>query len=92
MDKNIFSLRQLQRNYRKLINQTKRTKKPIYLGAYSKAEAVLLDVDSFEDLQANNGRKEKSWKELKKTLDWIKSQGRTNVNLAKFIHEDRKRH
>lgn len=92
MDKNIVSLREIQRNYRKLINQVKRTKIPIYLGARFKAEVVLVDVERFQELERQATRKEKTWAELKKTLDWVKQQGRTDVNLAEFIHEDRKRH
>lgn len=91
MEKNIVTSREVQRNYRKLINRVKRTKQPLYLGARLKPEAVLLDVQTFEKLTANK-KAQKTWQETKRTLDWIRSQGRQDVDLAKFVHEDRKRH
>ena len=91
MDNKIVSIREIQRNYRKLIDRVKETGRPLYLGARLKAEAVLLDVGVFEDLK-NKARKKESWQEVKKRLDWIAGLGRQNVNLSQFIHEDRQRH
>lgn len=92
MTKNIVSLREIQRNYRKLINQVKRTKTPVYLGARSKPEAVLLDVEIFEDLDKRANRQRLSWEEMKERLDRISAGGKQGVNVADFIHADRQRH
>lgn len=91
MEKDVVLLREIQRNYRKLIDQVRKTKKPLYLGARLKPEAVLVDVDMFERLQQRAGQK-RSWQEIKHTLEWIRKGGKKGVNLAKFVHEDRKRH
>lgn len=92
MDKNIVSLREIQRNYRKLINEAKRIKTPIFLGARAKPEAVLLDIETFEELDKKANGKKLSWAEMKKRLDWISAGGKQGVNLAEFVHADRKRH
>lgn len=84
---NTISVREIQRNYRKLINQVKRTKQPIFLGAYFKPEAVLLDVPMFEAM--GRAKPKKTWKEIKAVLGKISQSGKQKVNLAKFIHEDR---
>lgn len=91
MERNVVALRQMQRNYRKLIDEVKRTKRPLYLGARLQPEAVLLDVGTFERMQAQKAKK-MGWSETKRRLDWIANGGRQNVDLSKFIHEDRKRH
>lgn len=85
-------MREMQRNYRKLINQAKRTKNPVFLGARARPEAVLLDIDVYEDLDKKAMGKKMNWEEMKRKLDWISAGGRQNVNLAKFVHADRKRH
>lgn len=82
--------RELQRNYRKLIDEVKKTKRPLYLGARLKPEAVLVDIETFERLQSP--KKKKNWEEVKRTLEWIREGGEKKVNLATFIYEDRKRH
>ncbi|MBI2263188.1 type II toxin-antitoxin system Phd/YefM family antitoxin [Candidatus Berkelbacteria bacterium] len=90
MDNNIVSARQIQRQYRKLIDEVKRTKKPVYLGSRSRPEAVLLDADVFEELWKKRRSQIKTWQEVKKTLNWIKEGGKQDVNLAQFIYADRK--
>lgn len=92
MNRNIVSLREIQRNYRKLINEAKRMKTPLFLGARAKPEAVLLDIDAFEDLDKKAKGKKLSWTDMKKRLDWISAGGKQGVNLAEFIHADRNRH
>ena len=91
MEQHIVSMREIQRNYRKLVDTIKRTKQPLYLGARSKAEAVLVEVSVFEDLQKRKNQKN-NWGDIKRILDWIKEGGRQDVNLSTFVHEDRKRH
>ena len=93
MNNQIVSTREIQRNYRQLIDRVKKTKQPVYLGARLKREAVLLDIGVFEDLKKKSqGEKKVTWKEMKARLDWIKKGGRQDVNLAQFIHDDRQRH
>lgn len=91
MEKEIVQLRELQRNYRKLIDRVNRTKKPLYLGAHSRSEAVLLDVESFERLQRQH-KEQESWDEVKKKLRRIQKSGIQGINLAEFIHADRHSH
>ena len=89
MNKNIVSVREMQRNYRKLINQVKETGRPMYLATHSQTEAVLLDINSYEKLQEQANRRE-DWASVKKTLDRISKNGKgKNVNLGNFIHNDR---
>lgn len=87
----VISARDIQRNYRKLINRVKNTGAPLFLGARFQPEAVLLGLKAFNDLQGITVKK-RNWEEVEKTLDWIAEGGRGEVNLAKFIHEDRKKH
>lgn len=89
----IVSIREIQHNYRKLINQTKRTKQPIFLGKHYRPEAVLLDIEAYEQLHGGRSAKPKrSWEEVKKSLEWIAKGGKQNTDLAKFIHDDRQSH
>lgn len=92
MNDKIVSMREIQRNYRQLIDRVKRTRQPIYLGAHLKPEAVLLDVEVYENLKKKNQGKKITWPEMKARLDWIASGGRQDTNLAQFIHDDRQRH
>ena len=92
MNDQIVSMRELQRNYRKVIDQAKNTKQPVYLGIRLKPEVVILDVNVFEFLKKKAEGKIMKWEDVKKRLDWIASQGRQDVNLAKFIHDDRQSH
>lgn len=91
MEKNVVGSREMQRNYRKLIDEVKRTKRPLYLGARFEPEAVLLDVATFEYLR--QGQRQKVVKgDIRRTLDELRKKGKQGVNLAQFVHEDRKRH
>lgn len=92
MDKKIISVREIQRNYRRLINQVKKTKSPLYLGARSRAEAVLLDADVFEDLDKKANGQKITWEEMEKNLAWIRKGGKKGVDLARFVYADRRRH
>ncbi|MDP3741663.1 MAG: type II toxin-antitoxin system Phd/YefM family antitoxin [bacterium] len=89
----IVSIREMQRNYRKLINQTKRTKQPIFLGKHYRPEAVLLDVVAYEELRGwRSAKPRRSWAQVKKSLERIRKSGKQNVNLAEFIRKDRQSH
>jgi hypothetical protein len=89
----IISVRELQRNYRKIINKAKRTKQPMFLGKFYQPEAVLLDLKSFEELRSFRPAKPKrTWEEIKKSLDRIRKSGKQNVNLSEFVIKDRLSH
>jgi len=90
MNNQIVSIREMQRNYRRLINRVKQAKQPLYLGARSKKEAVLLDVDSFERLKIQADWGGERWGEVKETLNWIRKGQKRSTNLADFIYADRK--
>jgi prevent-host-death family protein len=92
MDYEITSAREIQRNYRKLVDRVKETGQAVYLGARSKPEAVLLDVETFENLKERAGSKQLTWKEIKKKLNRITKSGKQGVSLSQFIYEDRYRH
>ena len=92
MEKTIVSARELQRNYRQLINRVKTTKRPIYLGTHLKPEAVLVDLDEFNKLHQPQFRTQ-TWEEIKRDLDAIRAHSKpSKKSLAEFIHEDRQRH
>jgi len=91
MGKNVVGSRQMQRNYRKLIDEVKRTRQPLYLGARFTAEAVLLDVATFEYLRQKQKQRVGAG-DIRRTLDELRKSGKQGVNLAQFVHEDRKCH
>ena len=89
----IISAREIQRNYRKLIDKVNRTKQPIFLGRFYKPQAVLLSIESFEELRGwRPVRPKKNWAEMKKSLEKIRKSGKQNVNLSDFVIEDRQSH
>jgi|GEM_PF-6937716 len=49
----MVSMREIQRNYKKLFSVIKRTQEPLYLFSGSKAEMVVLDVHMYEQLIAD---------------------------------------
>ena len=91
MDNQIVSIRQIQRNYRQLINRAQKTGQPVFLGARLKKEAVLMDADSYEKMKYQAGRSGQNWGEVKETLTWIR-RGEKNQNLSEFIYADREQH
>ena len=89
---NVISVREVQRNYRKLVNKAKRDKKPIFLGAHFKPEAVIMDYNFYKILEQRPRNRNKTWQEIKKSLYWIAKGGKQKTSLSKFVYEDRKRH
>ena len=94
MEQNIISMREIQRNYKRVLEKAKTQKGPVFLGAHGKAQAVLIDIESFERLEGERKYKNnlKGWEDLKRELDYLAKQGKQNVNLAQFIREDRQTH
>jgi PHD/YefM family antitoxin component YafN of YafNO toxin-antitoxin module len=87
----ITPAREIQRNYRKLVDQVKKNKTPVYLGAFREPEAVLLDIDTFNFLRQNISGQKQSWQEVEKKIAWIKENS-NKISLSDFIHEDRRSH
>lgn len=48
------TVREIQRNYRKLFNYVKRTKKPILVITNNKPDVVIVDVKKLEEMEAIN--------------------------------------
>lgn len=94
MDQNVVSMREIQRNYRKIIDWVKSARKPVFLDSRGKTEAVLMDIESFERLEGEKRHKTslREWKDLKREFDYLAKQGKQNVNLAQFVREDRQTH
>lgn len=94
MQQTIISMREIQRNYKRILQKAKEQKSPVFLGAYGKSQAVLMDIEAFEKLQ--NGKKRKSsmeeWKGLKREFDDLARQGRQGVNLSQLVRKDRRTH
>lgn len=94
MEQNIISMREVQRNYKRVLEKAKTQKGPVFLGAHGKTEAVLMDIKSFERLEGERKYKNnlKGWKDLRREFDYLAKQGKQNINLARFVHEDRQTH
>ena len=88
---NIVSMREIQRNYKRLFDKVRKTKTPLFLGSYAEPKVVILDVDSFRQLEkkSKNQHKAMNWIKVYKDLERIFPKGRQNVNLAEFIKKDR---
>lgn len=46
--------REIQRNYRKLFDQVKKTKKPLIVIKNNKPEVAIIDIHKYEELEAIN--------------------------------------
>lgn len=89
-DKNVISMREVQRNYKKIFDRAKRTKKPVFLGAHFKPSIVVLDINSFEYLKRQAKTKKKTnWGQFYINIDKISKKGCKDVNLSEFIIKDR---
>lgn len=94
MTETTISMREIQRNYKEIFEKAKREKKPLFLGAHGKPEAVVLDIDVFRNLQKKIGRevKKRHWGDIYRALERLSGLGRQNISLSDFIHNDRKAH
>jgi prevent-host-death family protein len=94
MEHEVISMREIQRNYKKIFDRVRSARKPVFLGSRGKAQVVLLDVESFEKLQGDKKHKNalKSWEALRREFDYLAKQGDQNVNLAQLVREDRQTH
>lgn len=92
MESGIIATREIQRRYRQLIDKVKRTKMPLYLGTRAQSEAVILDVETFEQMSRQSSQRTRTWEETEKILKDIRKSGLQKTNLTSFIHKDRRTH
>jgi prevent-host-death family protein len=94
MENTVISMREIQRNYKKILQEAKKKGTPVFLGAHGKAQAVLMDIEEFERLESKGKREKekKKWEELKRELDYLAQQGRQDVDLVEFLRKDRQSH
>lgn len=87
-------MREIQRNYRKIIDWVRSVRKPVFLGSHGKAQAVLLDIGEFQKLQekAAAEKRKMKWQEMERALDRLSRKGRQDVSLSEFIIRDRHAH
>lgn len=89
----IISPRELQRNYRGLVDRVIETGQAVYLGARFKPEVVLLGVKTFENLKQKTETSNRySAQNIKARLEILRKSGRQGISLSKMIHEDRQNH
>lgn len=87
-----ISMREIQRNYKKIFERARKTKKPLFLGVRGKTEAVVLDIDVFRNFQKklDIGLKMRKWQDIYQAIERLSGLGRQNISLSNFIHNDRK--
>jgi len=94
MEQNIISMREIQRNYKRVLEKAKTQKGPVFLGAHGKVQAVLLDIMEFRKLQESVDvrKKKRKWEEMERTLDRLAAKGRQGISLSEFVIRDRHAH
>lgn len=94
MDQNVVSMREIQRNYRKIIDWVKSARKPVFLDSRGKTEAVLMDIEEFRKLQEKSEKRKRmiEWEEMEKVLDDLSIKGRQGISLSEFVIRDRHAH
>ena len=94
MEQNIISMREIQRNYKRVLEKAKTQKGPVFLGAHGKKKAVLMSIEDFERLERKSdiAQKKKEWKRIEATLNRIAKEGRQDVNLSEYVRYDRQTH
>lgn len=94
MDQNVVSMREIQRNYRKIIDWVKSARKPVFLDSHGKTEAVLMDIEEFRKLQEKSEKRKRmiEWEEMERVLDDLSTKGRQGISLSKFVIRDRHAH
>lgn len=94
MEEKIISMREMQRNYKNILNTAKVLKKPVLLGSHGKVQAVVMDIEDYRRLEAKLRitRQKRGWKEAEAMFDRLAAGGVQNVLLADFVHHDRQAH
>lgn len=87
----VISMREIQRNYTNLIKMARRRGKPLILGSHGKAQAVLMDIGTFQRIsQGSDKHKRVVWSQASELLDRISKKGKQDISLSDFILNDRK--
>lgn len=94
MQQRIISMREMQRNYKRLLQKAREQKFPVFLGAYGKAQAVLMDIEEFRKLKESLElrKKKRKWEETERMLDRLSAKGSQDISLSEFIIRDRHAH
>lgn len=94
MEQRIISMREIQRNYKRILEKAKRSKQPVFLGAHGNPRAVLMDIEVFHLLEKKMKDKAKKmkWRQIERLLDEVSASGRQDVSLSDFIRYDRQSH
>ncbi|MEK7542661.1 MAG: type II toxin-antitoxin system prevent-host-death family antitoxin [Patescibacteria group bacterium] len=94
MEQNIISMREIQRNYKSVLEKAKTQKGPVFLGAHGKVQAVLMDIESFEKLEkkADIAKRKKEWEKVEAALNRIAKEGRQDISLSEYVRYDRQAH
>lgn len=85
------TVREIQRNYKKIFEQVKRTKEPVVVMKNNKPDVAIIDVKKLEKIEATVS-KTVDWDKLWKMIEKSRSINGKRGNLSQFIAEDRKRH
>ena len=88
------TVREIQRNYKKIFEQVKKTKEPIVVIKNNKPDVAIIDVKELEKLQTlASWRPQVDWDKLWRDIKRVRSfRGKGRGNLSQFIAEDRLRH
>lgn len=83
------TVREVQRNYKKIFEEVKKTKQPIYIMKNNKPDVAIVDVKKLEEI-GEVAAKATDWEKLWKDLRRIRSfKGKGEGNLSAFIAQDR---
>jgi prevent-host-death family protein len=92
--KEVISMREVQRNYKKIFDMAEKSREPVVLGVRGEPKVVVMGMQIYKKMQsqAEYRKRARDWERTKKELDYFARQGKQGVNLAQFVHEDRQRH
>lgn len=84
------TVREIQRNYKKVFEQVKRTKEPVIVMKNNKPDVAIVDIKKLEATEAVNPARAVNWDKLWKDLKRVRAfKGKGNGNLSAFIAHDR---
>ena len=86
------TIREIQRNYKKVFEQVKRTKQPVVVLKNNKPDVAIVDIKKLQEISAIDPRTvdwDKLWEDIKRVRAF---KGKGRGNLSAFIAEDRQRH
>ena len=94
METQVISTREIQRNYRRILESVRDRHEPVVLGTRGKAEAVILGIDEFRRMRDSLAKKvaDMKWLEVKRTLEAISKMGKQDISISEYVLSDRKTH